>query len=1695
MKKRFLLLLLGVLFSCTQLLAQALQVDATNGSEYCNPMFNTPATITVTGGTPPYEISELGGTFIPLASNPLIGNPFPVTSNPTSYIVVARDANMNLASTFFSQSIPYSIQASPGISVNSCDNIVISGSQPAQPPSFMNTYVTGVMPTPTSTGPGGAIFNYIPNDQFFQVNMIDDYGCGLSMPALVANPFYLDIANATTNTSGTIGLNDGTLTLPATMTTGATTFNYTYELTRKYNPGPPIPPVLVGNNYEWDNLFMDSFLLTRIITPGNCTTTHDLFIYGPAYTINGIGRVDVDGNGCTSTDPTIPITVDIQAGTASVSLNTYGSSTYTFATVFTNNISASAGAQISPSYYTSSPTIANFTFASPPVPITQNFCLTPVGTHHDLKLDVFPTSIARPGFNATYRITIRNVGNQVDNGCFTFTYDNTKQSFVSATATPSSSTASSVSFCTANINPGQSFNYDVTLLNAIPPTLNSGDVVAVSANLTMNTNTDEDLTNNSDAVSQTVVNSYDPNNKICAQGDTITPSQVNDYLNYTINFENTGTAPAENITVVDYIDLADYDLSTLIPGTGSAPFTTVIIPPNEVRFVFTNIYLPQTPGSNTGFVTFSIKPLASLIDGDSVLNRAEIFFDYNPAIITDYAWTEIDTNLCATVNLNATTTINTSNACEGAPIEINTTVEGVLNPTAGFTYTWYDYSNGIWDLAGYNSPNLVDVAGQQGNYSIAIEVVNANGCKDTSYFQLNVFAPTSDTINASTCGTPYTWALNGLSYPASGFYTQSYTSVNGCDSNIVLNLEFTNYIKTCDTTLINISTGIDANGAPIAISDPEINWTFTAPVPTPPSLNPMYVSTSGGWATTPINNTNAQVISHAYVPPGGIGGAGAIPPGTIFNYYRGFDITTPGDLILDFEVVTASFNDIQLTSPSGTIYYLASPNTFSSGQLSGKIFNPAGPIAGEQGTWLLSIATEFGLFGNNILVTGNIGTVACDTTCCPVVLSMDTATAIKSNCVNEPISITAVVNGVINAPGYAYQWYYTPILAGFSWIAVPAANGGNTASFNTTESTTTLQFLECVITSPNGVCKDTFRTGYTVFAPTSDTTKATTCGTPYTWAVDGLSYSASGFFTKNFTNINGCDSNKVLDLEFVNNIVICDTTLINISTGIDANGDPIATNDPEINWVFNSSFQPLPITLGPLAKSAPFSLGQSWGATPIPITNAGHISHAYNPGGNPFDPFNPNVIPFNTTFTYYRTFNVTTSGNLLLDFEVAATNTLGNIILTDPLNNTYVLSSPNIFAASGQLSGKIFHVPALIPAQIGQWQLSIETIFGDINNGFLVTGNIGVATCDVIPCPTVCAQCLSDSVNLNTGIDNNYDLLANNASEINWKLSEINGNPVPPTASTVVTNLSYSNPYPTQAKFIEYLPGSGLVNDLIFERTFMVCQAGNFEINLLSLADNRDSIFIDGIYLARTLSANQGFLLANAATAYGVIQPLTIGTHRLTAKLFNQNSTVSGFYMHGSIKPAAINPGILQPDICLPLGPLAIGSIQLKASLDNGNALLKWTTKNEVDLKSMQIEKSNDGVNFTKVNEVLAQNNANNEYEVIDQLSASDCQGKVTYRIKAVANNGATTYSNKDAVQCELVDDISIYPNPMQNTFNLVSKNKIQSIELYNTTGQVLQAWEPSANQQYNLNEIAAGVYYIKVYTPNKVFMQKITKQ
>ncbi|MCF6131202.1 T9SS type A sorting domain-containing protein [Flavobacterium wongokense] len=299
------------------------------------------------------------------------------------------------------------------------------------------------------------------------------------------------------------------------------------------------------------------------------------------------------------------------------------------------------GYTISPQYaaqYVLTPmTYSNVTVPNGSGVLTYNFALSAANPYKDLGVYIYAPASPRPGFTYQNVIYYQNYGNQtIASGTVTFVNDdNVSISTYPAGSTP---TANGFTYNFTNLLPGQSGSITVGMLVPVIPTVSLGDLVTNTASVTIPTN-DVNVNNNTAIYTRVIVGSYDPNDKAESHGPQVLHSAftANDFLTYTIRFENTGTAEAINVRVNDILN-AKLDETTVRMVASSHPYVLDRVGSN-LTWRFDGINLePSIPNNSVighGYIVFQVKPKAGYAIGDVITNTASIFFDFNPAIVTN----------------------------------------------------------------------------------------------------------------------------------------------------------------------------------------------------------------------------------------------------------------------------------------------------------------------------------------------------------------------------------------------------------------------------------------------------------------------------------------------------------------------------------------------------------------------------------------------------------------------------------------------------------------------------------------------------------------------------------------------------------------------------------------------------------------------------------------------------------------------------------------------------------------------------------------------------------------------------------------------------------------------------------------------------------------------------------------------------
>ncbi|MFP9098422.1 T9SS type A sorting domain-containing protein [Flavobacterium sp. RHBU_24] len=418
-------------------------------------------------------------------------------------------------------------------------------------------------------------------------------------------------------------------------------------------------------------------------TVGECVAALPLELVvipcGTTSTLTGTVTLDADGNGCGVGDgPAAGIQVSYNYGNLVFNAYTDVNGNYTFTNVPEGVVSLWLQ-NINGQDFTALPDAV--TVELPDGSTVNDFCISVPQPFTDVAAYFTPYSQAVPGFSAGYAITVVNYGTQTANGSVSFSYDNTLLSLSNAGGGIVSGNILAWGY--SDLAPYQSLTYYVVFNVNTPPTVVSGTQLIFSVVASVSGATDVNSDNNAYVYSQYAVNSFDPNDIAVREGEFITEAQADGFLHYTIRFQNTGTANAQNVRVNLPLD-ENLDWSTFQPVTASHTFETNRAG-GVVNFMFNNIMLPfedaDVAGSN-GFVTFRIKPVADIALGDEMSETAYIYFDFNEAIVTNTVTTTV--GALATEGFTKANAALYPNPASGI---VNVKVNGVVAANASVTIT------------------------------------------------------------------------------------------------------------------------------------------------------------------------------------------------------------------------------------------------------------------------------------------------------------------------------------------------------------------------------------------------------------------------------------------------------------------------------------------------------------------------------------------------------------------------------------------------------------------------------------------------------------------------------------------------------------------------------------------------------------------------------------------------------------------------------------------------------------------------------------------------------------------------------------------------------------------------------------------------------------------------------------------------
>jgi len=166
--------------------------------------------------------------------------------------------------------------------------------------------------------------------------------------------------------------------------------------------------------------------------------------------------------------------------------------------------------------------------------------------------------------------------------------------------------------------------------------------------------------------------------------------------------------------------------------------------------------------------------------------------------------------------------------------------------------------------------------------------------------------------------------------------------------------------------------------------------------------------------------------------------------------------------------------------------------------------------------------------------------------------------------------------------------------------------------------------------------------------------------------------------------------------------------------------------------------------------------------------------------------------------------------------------------------------------------------------------------------------------------------------------------------------------------------------------------------------------------------------------------------------------------------------------------------------------PLPIELLSFEALLLNTNVELKWITSSEINNDYFEIERSDNGYDWVKIDFVDGAGNSNSNifYRTIDY---NPLPGINYYRLNQTDFDGTFSYS--DVVSVHNFDEdqlFELYPNPTFSDVKLVlsKSDSAEQLRIYNSTGQIIHQQEIKSLKREHVipfNSFKPGVYLVKV--------------
>jgi hypothetical protein len=162
--------------------------------------------------------------------------------------------------------------------------------------------------------------------------------------------------------------------------------------------------------------------------------------------------------------------------------------------------------------------------------------------------------------------------------------------------------------------------------------------------------------------------------------------------------------------------------------------------------------------------------------------------------------------------------------------------------------------------------------------------------------------------------------------------------------------------------------------------------------------------------------------------------------------------------------------------------------------------------------------------------------------------------------------------------------------------------------------------------------------------------------------------------------------------------------------------------------------------------------------------------------------------------------------------------------------------------------------------------------------------------------------------------------------------------------------------------------------------------------------------------------------------------------------------------------------------------------------LQNNVTKLNWQTSNEINTKDFIIERSSDGINFSAIGKVNANNLSaiTNSYDYADNEPS---QGVNYYRLKMEDKDEKFTYSNIVEVYLDKLYSVSVSPVPAHDVVTIKGAENFTEVQFMDVSGRITKQFGKMPNNIFPVTDLGKGIYFIKLTSKNNSRLLKMIKE